>query len=103
MQEEGALLNKHSMVELATPPQGAIEDLDNKPPAIDTVDSPDHISPTTSGQNDDHTGDTSCEVTPKTTSNVSVDSNTVAEVLVSIVTHVMYAQGILEFLDITPV
>ena len=102
MQEEGALLNKHSVMELATPPQGAIEDLDNKPPVIDIVDSP-HISPTASGQNDDHTGDTSCEMTPKTTSNVSVDSNTVAEVLVSILTHVMYAQGILKFLDITPV
>ena len=90
MQEEGALLNKHSAVELSIPPQGTAQDLDNKPPAIDTVDSP-HVSPTASGQNDDNTGDVSCEVTPKSTSNVSVDSHTIAEVLVSILTHVMYA------------
>ena len=96
MQEEGALLKKHPMMELSTPPQGNIEELDSKLPAVDTVDSP-HISPEPTGQkNDDKMGDTNDEVTPKTTSNISMDSSTLAEVLVSIILlHALYAQGIL--------
>ena len=96
MQEEGALLKKYPMMELSTPPQGNIQELDSKLPAVDTVDSP-HISPEPSGQkNDDKMGDTNDEVTPKTTSNISMDSSTVAEVLVSILLlYALYAQGIL--------
>lgn len=82
MQEEGALSNKFPVVELATPPKGAMEELDTKPTANEMVDSP-HASPQTSGKSSDK-DDVNVEAVPSTTSNISVDSTTVAEVLVSI-------------------
>lgn len=73
MQEEGALSSKFSAVQLATPPKGSVQKKQ-----ADTVDGP-HVSSTVDIQ-DDEKG----EVVANTNSSVTVDSNTVAEALVSL-------------------
>ena len=84
MQEEGTLLSKFPLVQLATPSKGSEQKSDNNKAtaaADDTVDSP-HASPATSKQNTEKTED---ELIATTSSNITVDSNTVAEALVSLV------------------
>ena len=83
MQEENALSNKFPLVQLTTPPsKGSGHESGSKVAAAamtgDTVDSPPYVSPTASGQSK---GDE--EAMPNTSSNVTVDSSTVVEALVS--------------------
>ena len=87
MQEEGTLLSKYPLVQLAALPKGSGQESENKSTAAtttdDTVDSP-HVSPTASGQSKDKTEDVNDEVIANTGSSITVDSNTVVEALVSL-------------------
>ena len=82
MQEESALSSKFPLVQLTTASEGSGQESRSKVAAAmtgDTVDSPPHVvSPSASGQSK---GDD--EVMPNTSSNVTVDSSTVIEALVS--------------------
>ena len=85
MQEEGTLSNKFPF-QLATLSKGSGQESEDKAAATkdDTVDSPHHVSPMASGQNKDTMEDVNEEVIANTSSNVTVDSNTVAVALVSL-------------------
>lgn len=76
MQEEGAISSKFSAVQLTTPSKGTVHELDSK--STDSMDSP-HVST----ENDDKAEGASDEAIANTSSNITVDSNIVAEVLVS--------------------
>lgn len=88
MQEEGTLSNKFP---LATLSKGSGQESEDKAATTkdDTVDSSHHVSPMASGQNKDKMEDTNEEVIANTSSNVTVDSNTVAAALVSLYTNVL--------------
>ena len=88
MHEEGTLSSKFPLVELATVSKGSGQE-PGATTADDTVDSP-HVSPTASGQNKDKMEDMNEEVIANTSSNITVDSNTVAEALVSLVTAAIF-------------
>ena len=82
MQEEGTLSKNYPLVQLATSSKGSGQESEDKAATTkdDTVDSPYHVSPT---QNKDTVEDVNDEVIPNTSSNVTLDSNTVAATLVS--------------------
>ena len=80
MQEVDALSSKFPVVQLATPPKGTVEGVDNT--STDVIDSP-PVSSTIEQQNKKRE-DVNDEVIANTNSNITVDSNTVAEALVSV-------------------
>ena len=97
MHEEGTLSSKFPLVELATVSKGSGQEpgTTTTTTADDTVDSPHHVSPTASGQNKDKMEDMNEELIANTSSNITVDSNTVAEALVSLVTAAIFIVYIL--------
>jgi len=76
MQEENAIYSKYPVVQLDTPPKGTVQESDGK--TADDVDSP-HVSI----DNDDKGEGVNNEVIANTNSDMTVDSEIVAEVLVS--------------------
>lgn len=79
--QEGILSSIFPAVQLATPPKGAVQGTDNKIMAtFDTTDSP-HSSPATASGQSSKTEDVNDEMIPNTSSNVTVDSNMITEVM----------------------